>query len=488
MKKREKLQIQDEIQVSDVIVQVINQEGMITFVDGMEYINVELGCKSILDKSISEVYKEYPEIVINIEKALSGSKFSQEHTLDGVSYAMNFSPMKHDGAINGVLMVWIDVTERRKTQAKILQSELRFRTLFDVASDAIFMMDNKTFVDCNEATLKVFRCEPHQIIGETPYRFSPPTQPDGRPSEASAMEKINGALAGMPQFFEWQHVHYDGTPFDAEVSLNRIDIGEDVYIQAIVRDVTERKQAEAAIKKKNEELVQINEELDRFVYSASHDLRAPIASLLGLVSILRVEKDYNKIKELVNHQEKSLLRLDQFIEDIVDYSRNKRLKFEVSLIDFEAEFKEAFEQLNFMEDVGKIETRVEVKGQQDFYTDKRRIKIIFNNLFSNAIKYADLSKRQPYIHLEVNIQNHEAEILVRDNGEGISEDSTEKLFDMFYRASNKGAGSGLGLYIVKDAVEKLGGRISVHSDLHKGTDFIIRLPDLRASQSNAEVT
>lgn len=274
----------------------------------------------------------------------------------------------------------------------LLQSELRFRTLFNVAQDAIFMMENNHFIECNQATLDIFGCNEDQIVGQTPVRFSPTHQPDGRTSADSAKEKINAALNDEPQFFEWKHIRYDGTPFDAEVSLNRLEIDGHTYLLAIVRDITDRKEAEKAIKKKNQELIQINEELDRLVYSASHDLRAPISSLLGLVNLIRDEKDINKIYELVDHQERSLLRLDKFIQDIVDYSRNKRLDFEIRPIDLKKEFYEALEQLSFLDHVQQISTEVEIVDDCEFHSDLRRIRIILNNLVSNAVKYIDSAK------------------------------------------------------------------------------------------------
>lgn len=126
---------------------------------------------------------------------------------------------------------------------------VRYQALFDAASDAIFLMDGERFVDCNSMTLHVFGCTRDQIVGQPPYRFSPPTQPDGRDSAQAAREWIVAAIESGPQRFEWLHMRHDGTPFHAEVSLNRLDLGGRVYLQAIVRDVNERKQAEDAIRR-----------------------------------------------------------------------------------------------------------------------------------------------------------------------------------------------------------------------------------------------
>jgi signal transduction histidine kinase len=170
--------------------------------------------------------------------------------------------------------------------------------------------------------------------------------------------------------------------------------------------------------------------------------------------------------------------MDRFINDIVDHSRNLRLQAEPEEINFDRRIQATFEQLQFMENVSRIRKVINIDQKGMFYTSATRVDIILNNLISNAIKYADLRKEDPYLMVIVTCTEDKAEIRVRDNGEGIPTEAQTKIFNMFFRASGKGPGSGLGLYIVKEAIEKIGGSIVVNSEFGNGTEFIVTIPNL----------
>ncbi len=144
--------------------------------------------------------------------------------------------------------IFRDITDRQRAEQALRDSEARFRALFDRAHDAIFVMNADAFVDCNRHAEMLFGCRRADLIGQSPVVFSPVTQPGGLASAEAAAGYVSAALAGEPQRFEWRHLRADGTAFDAEVSLSRIDTSGDTLIQAIVRDVTERARAQQALK------------------------------------------------------------------------------------------------------------------------------------------------------------------------------------------------------------------------------------------------
>jgi PAS domain S-box-containing protein len=145
-----------------------------------------------------------------------------------------------------------NLLERKRAEAALQKSEKKHRLLFESANDTIFLMKGDRFIDCNSRTLEMFGCQREDILGKSPVDFSPDIQPDGTPSKDKAIEKIGAVLEGRPQFFEWKHCRLDKTSFDAEVSLSLLELDDGIFIQAIVRDVTIRKEAEEALRKSEE--------------------------------------------------------------------------------------------------------------------------------------------------------------------------------------------------------------------------------------------
>ncbi|WP_340153893.1 two-component regulator propeller domain-containing protein [uncultured Marivirga sp.] len=231
-----------------------------------------------------------------------------------------------------------------------------------------------------------------------------------------------------------------------------------------------------AVQKMNAKLVKVNSELDGFVYSASHDLRSPLASLLGLINLSR--KDSEHIHIYLDKMEKSIKRLDDFIAEIIDFSSNERKEVVCDEVDFKATINNIVDELSFLDSDNEVKKEIEVHQSGQFVSDNRRIAVIFRNLISNALKYSDDSKDEPFLKVFVKSNSKKAEIEIEDNGIGISKEEQKEVFKMFYRATERSTGSGLGLYIILETVEKLQGKIKMESEKYEGTRFIIEIPCL----------
>jgi signal transduction histidine kinase len=224
-----------------------------------------------------------------------------------------------------------------------------------------------------------------------------------------------------------------------------------------------------------EKLRKANMELDSFLYSTSHDLRAPIASILGLTYLGKVELAEEKARSYMEMIESRIKKLDLVIFDILSLSRSKKFELKITTIDFNKLLDETIADVKFNKGAAAITLDYERNENNTFKSDVTQMKIVLNNLISNAVKYHNINQPNPFIRVTFKRTIGRVEIAVEDNGQGIPTESVPRIFEMFYRATSEVEGTGLGLYIVKEALNKIKGTIFVISKYGKGSKFTIVL-------------
>jgi signal transduction histidine kinase len=277
-----------------------------------------------------------------------------------------------------------------------------------------------------------------------------------------------------------------------EFAVNCLKQGADDYIlksnlnrlPSAIKNVLKLKEIEQAKLKaiadlalQNDELIKTNKEVDSLVYSVSHNLRAPLMSVLGLINLAKRENSIDMLHRFHHMMEDTILKLDDTLKEILDYSKNARLDLQIEKVDLEQLIQETLEKMRFMPGFARMDIQISVDEEAEFHTDYYRMSVILNNLISNAIKYQDKHKDVPRLHISGTVENEEAKLKFEDNGVGIDKSVVSKIFNMFFRANTEKDGSGLGLYIVKEAVEKLNGEIQIESELGTGTSFFVTIPN-----------
>lgn len=235
--------------------------------------------------------------------------------------------------------------------------------------------------------------------------------------------------------------------------------------------------ANSMIAIKNEELKKAYEELDKFAYSITHDIRAPLLSIRGSIDVAKYLKDIVELKGMISMMEDAVINLDNYIQNIHDYFSLKRGNLHIETINFDDIISELEDNIRQTHDTSNVHFKYTLRQHEPFRSDKLSIKIILNNLLSNAYKYQDSSNDNKSIELSVHVGTGIATINIRDNGIGIDKTHTDDIFKLYFRASSEALGSGFGLYNVKDALLKLNGKIEVDSIVGKGSDFKVVIPN-----------
>lgn len=243
------------------------------------------------------------------------------------------------------------------------------------------------------------------------------------------------------------------------------------------RVISDNWQVQFNIQHQIRKVEKINKELDSFVYSVSHDLSAPLKSIKGLSYLMRLDNNPSRSFEYAIKIEESAKKLDQFIGEILDYSKNSRIEVSESKVDLELLIKDIISNHSFMDGFDKLKFDLSDLEVKILTADEMRMKVILNNLISNAIKF---SYGKPVALVKVTSKkiNSKIEISVKDNGEGIPKNYLGKIFEMFYRASDKNSGSGLGLYIAKESADKINAKLTVASVEGEGSKFTLSIPKI----------
>lgn len=271
-----------------------------------------------------------------------------------------------------------------------------------------------------------------------------------------------------------------GEPYHNQLEITPVfdEGGSHVNFIALQKDISAEMSFQEEIVRKNEELNKINSELDNFVYSISHDLRAPLLSIKGIIKLIHMkERLSEQTSKYLKMADESVNRLDGTIQEILDYSRNARLNLQVSEFDLRTLIDQLFDDLRFGTDPQFLfESTFE--GSSIVMSDRYRVNTLLKNVISNAVKYRSRLATPSFVKVHVARQNRFIKIIVSDNGIGIGPQNVGRVFDMFYRASSEVIGTGLGLYICKEIISRLGGTIDINSELGVGTTLNITIPDM----------
>jgi PAS domain S-box-containing protein len=372
-----------------------------------------------------------------------------------------------------------DITVRKAYQRKILESEANLRSILNTIEDSVWLVNTDyELIDFNKEFFRKYKLAFGVKLskGKNILDLLPENMPDLR--EMWRMRYESGLKGRTGKYFDTYLVDKDWRTFE----IKTYPIVENAKVTGLTvysRDITNQTRTEDLLKKQNEELIKINAELDRFVYSASHDLRAPLMSVKGLLNMIKLDPDKKNVEHYLSLIDRSVEKLDHFISDIINYSRNSRMDLMPKEIDFDALVQESIDSLKFMEGAEQVRSIRELSITAPFYSDYSRLLIVFNNIISNAVRYRDHWKTDSFLKVSIQSSEEKAVITFSDNGVGIAEEYVDKIFKMFFRANADSKGSGLGLYIVKSAIEKLNGTIRVQSRLGEGTTFVLEIPNLK---------
>lgn len=375
-----------------------------------------------------------------------------------------------------------DVTNRKQAEKKLLFSEQKFKALFEKSYDAILILRQGKAVDYNRRASELFEKECNELIDINFIDLSASLQYNNEPALPLLRKKMSQSLQGEPQHFEWLLLR-NGKTFDAEVSFSRIYMKTQYMIQAIVRDISEKKQVEKELKQARDEAERARQAQSDFLSLMSHEIRTPLNAVISLTDLMLHEKQDDDQKENLQSVKISASHLLGLIDDILDYNKIESGNIQFEIEDFN--IRKLIEELRKVLEIKTQEkgirliTNIDNKVPEILRGDTLRLKQILFNMLSNATKFTS----KGYVSLRVELQEGNTDKVffeVKDTGIGISENRLEAIFEKFTQehksTTRKYGGSGLGLSISKRLVELQKGRIYAQSKKGEGSVFSFYIP------------
>lgn len=363
-----------------------------------------------------------------------------------------------------VLVRYSDVTEKIKREKEL-------ETLSLVASKTdnhVFFMDRNGYVEwINESMLRFSGFDQEKILGQSILNLLAAGDQDEVMTKAFKEALFNGHswFGELPFQTARKEIYW----VQANLTLIRNEGSADRFF-LVTSDITRLKEALARMETSNQEL-------DAFVYQVSHDLKAPLRSLMGLIQLVSLLDAGEEVKEYMTLMMQAVIKLDNSIVDMLELTRTKQEELKSEPVNLEALIRDSLDSLINLANFERIQFSTDFCDLSGFSSDSVLLGIILNNLLSNAVKYCRTDQEvESWVRIEVNRKGDLVSIRVSDNGTGIPAEIQPKIFEMFYRGSVQSFGTGLGLYIVQKAVEKISGNIMLESEPGKGTMFEILVP------------
>lgn len=341
--------------------------------------------------------------------------------------------------------------------------EWNFRELIENSGEVFIVLDDQFKIRYISSSVeKVYGLEPIALVGRDIFEFVAPTMVEEYRNE------LRNSVTGRSYEIALEFRKGVKSYFDAGVTSAQREDGTMGFVVKL-HDIT-------ANRAKERELIKANQQLDQVIFKTTHDLKAPLMSALGLINLAE-KAPIDQRDEYLMLIKRSLLKLSGFIEEMNGFYRNEKMALQREKIELGNLIKDEVDTLQNLYQAGKIKIEIAVSETAEFFSDVVRVKTIVTNLLTNAIKYADPDKLDPFVKVDVKVTTEKCVMTFTDNGIGIEDQFKNKIFDLFYRATSQSQGTGIGLFIVKDTIERLSGKIEVESEVGKGTLFKVQIPN-----------